>query len=305
MDVAKIVENAVEAAQPLITARGHELIIDVPLHPVIVDGDDVRLVQVLSNLLNNAAKYTPAGGKIWVTLRTGRNYDGSSSVANLHVRDNGMGIGPELQPVIFELFGEDARKTDGAEGGLRIGLTLVRHLVELHGGSIRVASPGPRQGSEFMVQLPLSATAVSATAEPPAGMAAAVSVRRRVLIVDDNQDSALTLARLVRVLGHEAATAVSGAEALSGAAEFRPEILLLDIGMPDIDGYAVAEQLRCRPEFNNTLFVALTGFGTTEDRKQSQAAGFNAHLVKPVDLSALQDLLAHAEEIRQPHRAAQ
>jgi two-component system CheB/CheR fusion protein len=302
LDLVKVVEIAVETAQPLITARGHDLNIEVQGHPVIVDGDAVRLVQVLSNLLNNAAKYTPEGGKIWVTVRSIQNRDEKPSLAEVCIRDNGVGIAPELQPVIFELFGEDARTTDGSEGGLRIGLALVRHVVEVHGGSIQVYSAGPGQGSEFVLQLPLASTAPTSEAERPAGIAGTMSARRRVLIVDDNQDSALTLARLVRALGHKVATAGGGAEALSRASSFRPEILLLDIGMPDIDGYAVAAQLRRQPEFSETLFVALTGYGTTEDRKQSQAAGFNAHLVKPVDLNALLDLLAHPEELRQPHR---
>jgi len=281
VELAAVVHSALEISRPPIDASGHQLAVTVPPEPLPVEVDPTRLAQVLSNLLNNAAKYTPEGGRIWLTA----GQEGDAAV--LRVRDDGIGIPAAMLPHIFEMFTQAER----GRGGLGIGLTLVRRLVELHGGSVEAHSGGPGQGSEFVVRLPLP------TRVPPAPLPAAPATGapsaagRRILIVDDNQDSADSLATLLQMLGNVTATAYDGSAGLKLAQEMRPDLVLLDIGMPGLDGYEVARRLRQQPEFQNVTLCAMTGWGQEEDRRKSRAAGFDHHLVKPVDLTALQPLL--------------
>jgi PAS domain S-box-containing protein len=293
LNLAQVVESAVESSQPLLTSRKHTLSVNMPAEELIVNGDPVRLVQVLTNLLNNAAKYTPEGGH--VTLSVERE----PARAVLRVRDTGMGIAPEILPRLFDLFTQSERTLDRSEGGLGIGLTLVRRLTELHGGVVEATSAGQGKGSEFVVRLPLAGSTPPRAALPREA-SAEVGMSRRILVVDDNRDGVRTLARLLEVLGHEVQSAEDGAEALEVAARYRPEVILLDIGLPGMDGYTVARQLRARPEFEGTVIVAVTGYGNPDDRQQSLQAGFNAHLVKPVDLEALKQLLAHPAMLLRP-----
>jgi PAS domain S-box-containing protein len=306
VDLAEVVARAVESSTPLIDARRHHLTVRVAAG-TLIEGDAVRLVQIVSNLLNNAAKYTPEGGVIELVVESpvvARSGGHTAAAENepgkvrIRVRDNGMGIPSEMLPRLFDLFTQSERTLDRADGGLGIGLTLVRRLTEMHKGRVQAFSPGPGQGSEFVVELPLLTSAPAALASlsestVPGG-------KRRVLVVDDNRDAAATLARLLELLGNEVRIAHDGTQTLALAAEFLPDLVLLDIGLPGMDGYEVAELLRVDHRFDKTALVALTGYGSAEDRRQSQAAGFNAHLVKPVDLEALKHLLSHTKEWRLP-----
>jgi PAS domain S-box-containing protein len=283
----QIVDRAVESSKPLIESRRHHLEVVLSEEELTVEGDPVRLVQILANLLNNAAKYTPEGGRITLTLKR------DAQQADIRVRDTGMGIPPDILPRLFEPFTQSERTLARAEGGLGIGLTLVRRLTEMHGGSVEASSAGPGKGSEFVVRLPLSAAPAAPAPAPPA-MPEAGSPRR-IMVVDDNRDSARTLTRLLEVLGHDVRVAHDGVQAIDQAELFRPEVILLDIGLPEMDGLQVTRTLRSRPEFDRTVLVAVTGYGTSEDRQASLQAGFNAHLVKPVDLEALKQLLASPE----------
>jgi signal transduction histidine kinase len=287
LDVATIVARAVEGSQPQIDARRHTLEVALPADAGRVEGDPIRLAQVLWNLLNNAAKYTPEGGRIVVTAEKGQG-----EIA-IRVRDTGMGIPAEVLPTVFDLFAQGERTLDRAEGGLGIGLTLVRQLTEMHDGTVEAFSEGPGRGSEFVVRLPLLPEDV---AEPDQGTCAvepsAPSAPRRILVVDDNRDSAESLATLLRLIGNEVRTAHDGRQALEVAAEYRPDMVLLDIGLPVLNGYEVARRLRTEPGYGRPMLVALTGYGSEEDRHRSQSSGFDHHMVKPVDFGALQTLLA-------------
>jgi PAS domain S-box-containing protein len=287
VDLGAVVVRAVEGSRPLIEARRHALEMRLPDDPLLVDGDPVRLAQVVWNLLNNAAKYTPEGGRITLTVER------AAGEAVVRVRDTGMGIPANMLVKVFDLFTQVDRTLDRAEGGLGIGLTLVRRLTEMHGGTVEVHSAGPGQGSEFVVRLP---AAGGAPAEAPAGGAASPPGRpprgQRVLLVDDNRDSADSLAMLLRLLGHDVRTAYEGRQALAVAGAYQPDLVLLDIGLPGLNGYEVARQLRATSGTRRPVLVALTGYGSDEDRRQAQAAGFDHHLIKPVDIDALQGLLA-------------
>jgi two-component system CheB/CheR fusion protein len=285
VDLAAAAAQAVEAARPLIEERGHRLEVALPPAPVRLEADAARLEQVLSNLLNNAAKYTEPGGRIALTAER----HGGEVV--IRVKDSGIGIRPEMLPRVFDLFQQADRVEGRVSEGLGIGLTLVRRLVELHGGRVTAHSQGPGRGSEFVVRLPLPAEAPRAGA----GRAARGPVKapgRRVLVVEDNPDAAESLALLLRAAGHEVRVAADGPAALEAAAAFRPQVVLLDIGLPKMDGYEVARRLRRGAGRDGLLLVALSGYGQEEDRRRSRAAGFDAHLVKPADLDALQELLA-------------
>jgi signal transduction histidine kinase/CheY-like chemotaxis protein len=288
-DLAGVVARAVETARPAVEAHGLQLSVGLPPERLQVEADPVRLAQVLANLLNNAAKYTPEGGRIWLTAS---REDGA---AVLSVRDTGIGISADLLPHVFDLFTQGERALDRAQGGLGIGLTLVRSLVELHGGSVQAFSEGPGQGSEFVVRLPLAAEA-TAQADVPAGTdgGSIPPSARRILIVEDNRDAAQSLALLLRLQGHEVQVVHDGLAALAVAGTFCPQVALLDIGLPGMSGYEVARQLRQQPAAAEMLLVALTGYCHDEDRRRSQEAGFNAHLVKPVCLDTLHDLLARS-----------
>jgi len=285
VDLAAAMAHAAEAARPLIEARGHHFELTPPPAPARVQGDPTRLEQVLTNLLNNAAKYTEPGGRITFTAAL------APGVATLRVRDSGTGIAPEMLPRIFDLFAQDDRSLVRSQGGLGIGLTLVRSLVELHDGTVTADSAGPGLGSEFVVRLPTLPEGPAdpgrsaAPASPPAGPP------RRVLVVDDHADSARTLARVLELWGHAVRVAHSGPEAIAQVAAQPADLILLDIGLPEMDGYEVARRLRDQAPAAAMTLIALTGYGQDEDRRRSRAAGFDHHLVKPVDLADLQRLL--------------
>ncbi len=287
LDLADVVRGAVETSRPLIEAGRHDLSVRLPSERVEVDGDLTRLTQVLANLLNNSSKYTPEAGRIELSARR------EAGDAVVRVRDTGIGIPAEMLPHIFDLFAQVDRHIDRAQGGLGIGLTLVRSLVEMHGGTVQAHSDGPGQGSEFVVRLPLAPRdAPPPAAETPAGRhGAGAAPRRRVLVVDDNEDSARTLGMLLQFMGHEVRVVHDGAAALEVAPQFAPEIVLCDIGLPGMDGYQLARRLRELPALSGAVLVAQTGWGQEEDRRRSQEAGFSHHLVKPIDPDALNELL--------------
>jgi two-component system, chemotaxis family, sensor kinase Cph1 len=288
VDMQATVERAIEVARPAIDAARQVLVVSTAGEPLPVNGDPFRLTQVIGNLLNNAAKYTAAGGRIEVESRR----QGSHAV--VRVRDTGIGIAPEMLPKVFDLFAQDARALDKAQGGLGIGLSLAHELVRLHGGTLIAESPGAGQGSTFTVRVPLSEpapaerVAPAAQSEPPALGA----VRRRVLVVDDNVDAAQSLAMFLEILGHEVRVAHDGPSALALASGFTPELALLDIGLPGMDGHELARRMHADPALRNTMLVALTGWGTEEDKQRSREAGFDEHLIKPVDAGRLRGLLA-------------
>jgi signal transduction histidine kinase/CheY-like chemotaxis protein len=282
VDLAEVVGRAVESARPPAEARGQRLEVALPAGPCLLEGDRVRLVQVFSNLLHNAVKYTDPGGHITVRAE----WAGEEAV--VRVRDNGVGIAPALLPRLFELFVQGDRSAARAQGGLGIGLALVKRLVELHGGAVEAHSAGVSQGSEFVVRLPR---------RPPPPVPAPVAAApagpsRRVLVVDDNADAALMLTLLLRARGHEVRAAHSGPAALEAAVAFRPEAVVLDIGLPGMDGYEVARRLRTLPELAGALLVALTGYAQEEDRRRARAAGFNQYLIKPVEPDVLYQAVA-------------
>jgi signal transduction histidine kinase/DNA-binding response OmpR family regulator len=285
--VESIVSQAVETSRPVIDARKHLLSVSLPPDPLWVRGDAVRLAQVLTNLLNNAAKYTDEGGHIWLTVRR----DGDEAV--LSVRDTGVGIPRAMLGRIFELFSQVDRSLDRSQGGLGIGLTLVRYLMQMHGGTVYAFSAGPGQGSEFVARLPALAVAhrQRATDSDPATLVAD-GIGTRIMVVDDNRDAAFSLAMLLRLDGFEVRTACDGPGALEIAESFHPQAILLDIGLPGMDGYAVARRLRELPAVGRALLVAVTGYNQEEDRRRSQEAGFDHYLVKPVDPAMLAALIA-------------
>ncbi len=289
VDLAAVVARAVETSQPFLDARRHRLTVALPQEPVRLRADPTRLTQVFGNLLHNAAKYTDEGGRIELT--SGR--EGGEVV--VRVKDDGMGIRPSLLPKVFGLFTQGDRSLARTEGGLGIGLTLVRSLVEAHGGTVEAFSAGEGRGSEFVVRLPVAAGQAAAPAAPAArGEVGGACLAHRILVVDDNRDGAESLALLLRVGGHEVRTTHDGYEALETARAFRPHIVFLDIGLPRMDGYEVARRLRKEPGMEKGLLVALTGYGQEEDRQKALAAGFNVHLVKPADIDTLQNIVAGA-----------
>jgi CheY-like chemotaxis protein len=272
----------------LILAQQHELTIELPSDEVGLDADVVRLTQVFANLLNNAAKYTPRNGTISITAEEHGN-----SVA-VRVSDNGIGIPGELLPKVFEMFMQVDKSLERAQGGLGIGLSIVKRLVEMHEGTVEAHSKGAGHGSVFIVRLPTVET--PADAEPPAvaegNAAPAPSTGHRILVVDDNADAAASLALLLRLMGHETRTANNGIEAIEVADQFQPDVALLDIGMPNLNGYETARRMRQKAWGREMLLVAVTGWGQEADRRRSSDAGFNSHLVKPVDVAEIERLLA-------------
>lgn len=284
MDLGAAVSEAVESARSLIERRAHRLEVAVPETPVPVSADPTRLHQVIGNLLNNAAKFTDPGGRISVTVRR----DGETGIVS--VEDTGIGIDPETLPHIFELFAQGDRSLERAELGLGIGLTMVRRLVELHGGTVQAFSEGIGKGSRFEVRWPLGSHHHSESAGPrqPVNERGAAA---RVLIIDDNQDAADTLADLVGLWGYEACVAYNGPSALDVARDHRPDFVILDIGMPAMDGFEVARRLRALPGFGGVVLTALTGYGQNNDRSRATDAGFDHHLTKPVDPEELRKLL--------------
>jgi len=285
--VGEVVAAAVETVQPLLEQKRQVLEIDAGPPDLTVRGDPVRLAQVVGNLLHNAAKYTGEAGRITLMARA------NAGQAEVVVRDTGIGIAPEAMPRIFELFTQIPSERVSTTGGLGIGLALVRALVELHGGEIHASSAGIDQGSEFLVRLPLFSALKTEGDAPrvPANGQNALPVRRNILIADDNQDALESLALMLRMEGHEVHCASDGEEALTLAAQRRPEILVLDVGMPKLDGCEVARRIRAESWGRDAVLVALTGWGQEIDRRRSREAGFDMHLVKPVDPATLCDML--------------
>jgi len=285
LDLTAIVKAAIETSRPVLDNLRHEIRAEFEPTQICIGGDAVRLTQVFANLLNNAAKYTNHGGVIKVTTRR----EGGEAVVS--VKDNGIGIAPSALAQVFDMFMQVDRSTRRSQGGLGIGLTLVRSLVGMHGGSVEARSDGPGLGSEFIVRLPLMTEAALPT---EASRRIQPLPSKRILIVDDSRDGGESLAMLLRVLGAEVSLAHSGRSALDCINSFRPDVLLLDIGMPGMDGYEVARRIRANPDNRGISLIALTGWGQDEDRQRSTAAGFDHHLVKPADIDQLRQLLTVA-----------
>jgi PAS domain S-box-containing protein len=289
VELAEVVRDAVETSRPLIRLRRHHLNVQLPEQPALLEADLTRLSQVISNLLNNAAKYTDEGGQIRLDAEV------SNGVVTIRVRDTGLGIDPQLLPHIFDLFTQAERNPDRSEGGLGIGLTLVKRLVELHGGTVEAVSEGLGSGAEFIVRLPALASAGEQPLEKARNrvpVAAPADARGlRILIVDDNIDAADSIAMLLGMEGHETRAVHTARAALLAVPDFKPEVVLLDIGLPEMDGYEVARRLRAQNGKRRMRLVAVTGYGQPADRRRAHAAGFDEHMVKPVEPTALQDFL--------------
>jgi CheY-like chemotaxis protein len=281
-----VVNDAVEAVRPLVDKWGHELTVDIPSEPILLEGDPSRLAQVLLNLLTNAAKYTDQGGRISLAARR------EGDEVAIRVKDSGVGIPAEMLGRIFDMFMQVDRSLERTREGLGIGLTLVERLVALHGGSVQALSAGLGRGTELVVRLPaLSAAAARDLAPGDAGDSPPPVPGRRVMVVDDNQDSADSLAMLLRILGHDVRTAHDGVAALGLAAAFLPDVVVLDIGLPKLNGYQVARRIR-EQRGAGPVLIAMTGWGQQEDRRRSREAGFDHHMTKPIDFNALKALLA-------------
>jgi len=286
VDLRDVVKHALETSRPLLKERKQQLTVAVPDVELRLDADLTRLSQVFANLLINAAKYTPEGGRIWLEAAE------SSGEALVCVRDTGVGISAALLPYVFDLFTQGTRTPDRAQGGLGIGLTLVKKIVEMHGGSVAARSPGPGLGSEFSVYLPLRQATVIITRVPEEHAVSKLAARHvRVLVVDDNVDAAESIAMLISLAGHEVRSVHDAQDALDAAQSFQPHLVLLDIGLPGMDGYEVARRLRSQQALEGLRLVAVTGYGQQSDRERVLEAGFDQHLVKPVEPEALQSLL--------------
>ena len=285
VDLDKIVRDAIELSRPLLDASRHRLVTTIGPGPWAIRGDFVRLNQVFANLLNNAAKYTPEGGRVAIDMRR------EAGMARVTISDNGTGIAAPMLSAIFDMFVQVSDTARTAQGGLGIGLTLVKSLVELHGGSVTASSGGLGRGSSFVVQLPL---VMGIRADAPRSRSAAATQRlaHRVLVVDDNQEAADTLVELIDCLGAEARAAYDGEQALRVAIEYLPTVAFLDIGMPGMDGYELAARLRAMPALSDMKLVALTGWGQSGDRQKIAKAGFDEHLVKPAHIDQIEELLA-------------
>ena len=286
VDMNAVLARAVETARPLIDARRHQLTVSQPGRPVWVKADLTRMAQVVGNLLNNAAKYSEDNARINLVLEQ------TNGTAVVRVRDTGVGIAAEMLSGVFELFSQVDRSLDRSQGGLGIGLTLVRSLVELHGGCVEAHSDGLGQGSEFVVSIPVATDREARAAQQGSDTADEKPTAHRILVVDDNVDAADSLAMWLAMLGHEVLTAHNGLKVVETAAEFNPDVVLLDIGLPGIDGYEVARRLRAEHSESKMRLVALTGYGQEEDRRRTKEAGFDHHLTKPADPMAIQRLLA-------------
>ena len=292
VELASVIDQALQACRPLAESAGHDINVVVPPEPLYVHADPVRLAQGFGNLLNNSCKYTPRGGKIMVTARR----QGDDAVVTLE--DTGIGIQPEKLGSIFDMFVQIDGSLERSQGGLGIGLTLVKRLVELHGGSIEATSAGEGRGSAFTVRLPIMIARPDAARHATAPSAHDPTHVRRILIVDDNKDAAASLAVLLQITGHKTFTAHDGHTALEAVAKDRPEVVLLDIGLPMLNGYEVCRRIREQPGGNDTIVIALTGWGQEDDRRRSHEAGFDGHLVKPVEYDALITLLDSMAAVR-------
>ncbi len=288
VSIATIVNTAVEVSRPLIESHGHTLVQSVPPEAIHVDGDQMRLAQVVANLLNNAAKYTSEPGTIWLTVER----QGDDAV--LSVKDSGTGIPSELLSHVFEMFAQLDRSAERSGGGLGIGLTLVKRLVTLHGGSVEARSEGTDRGSEFIVRLPaIEAPILAESTRKDVPSPTAVFDHRRILVVDDNRDGADSLAALLGTMGSEVRTVYDGIHAVSAAREFCPDVILMDIGLPGINGYDAARRIRAQGS-SDVVLIAVTGWGQEADRRKAYIAGFDYHLTKPVDATELCDILTGA-----------
>jgi CheY-like chemotaxis protein len=289
VDLRDALRNAIDLSRPLVEAGGHGFEADLSDEPLPIDADPVRIAQVFGNLLNNAAKYSERGGSIRLEARR----EGDDAV--VVVRDRGMGIDPEVLPHVFDLFTQGRHGMPQAQDGLGIGLALVRNLLEMHGGSIEAHSEGAGSGAEFVARLPIARAGDASTSETvrpdaaPIGRHAADETR--VMVVDDNVDAAMSLAMVLDSLGLDHRIAHDGATALETAQSYGPDVVLLDIGMPGMDGYEVARRLRQHPATRGALLVAVTGWSQAQDRQRSRAAGFDHHFAKPVEIDALTELL--------------
>ncbi|MGE5093667.1 MAG: CHASE3 domain-containing protein [Betaproteobacteria bacterium] len=290
VQIGDVIEAALEMSSPTVARYGHQVQVDVPAGLPPVDGDRARLVQVVDNLLTNAAKYSEAGGRIQVRAFA------AGGEMRIVVKDTGVGIPPDMLERIFDMFTQVDRTLERSRGGLGIGLTLVRRIVELHGGTIAARSEGPGRGSEFEIALPTLARA-PVQPQPDEGADIGIATARRILVADDNADAAESLARMLRMMGHEVKTVADGEECLAAFADFQPDVVLLDIGMPRMDGYAAARAIRERWG-RRALLVALTGWGQEEDRRRAREAGFDHHFVKPAEYARLARLLHAAPEVQ-------
>jgi signal transduction histidine kinase/CheY-like chemotaxis protein len=286
VDIRSIIRDAVDMNRSLVDEFSHELTVSVPNEPIYLDADPARLSQIVSNLLNNACRYTPSGGRIWLTAER------SGNTAVVRVRDSGIGIPPDRLSNIFDMFSQVDRSLERSQRGLGIGLHLVKRLVEMHGGSVSAQSAGIGTGSEIIVRLPLVVEAPQPeTISPLTSTAPSPVVKRRVLVVDDNVDGAESLAMLLDVCGHETHVAHDGVAAIEAADAVRPDVILLDIGLPKLNGFDVCQRIRQQPWGQNVIIIALTGWGQDVDRRRSHEAGFDHHVVKPVEHNALVELL--------------
>jgi CheY-like chemotaxis protein len=296
-----ILRAAVESSSALVERSRHQLKVTPPVEPLYVEGDATRLTQVVANLLDNAAKYTDLGGRIWLSAKR------EGELAVIRVKDSGIGIPSELLPRIFDMFTQAGQPVERTQGGLGVGLSLVEKLVRLHEGSVSAYSAGPGTGSEFTIKLPAmpkGAKAVSAQHTPAAAAKEPPRKLCRVLVVDDNEDSAESLGMLLRIMGHEVKTANDGEGAIGVAEKFKPDVAILDIGLPKLNGYDLAKQIRAQRWAKDVVLVALTGWGQEEHRRRSAESGFNHHLTKPVEFDVLQQILASAESCLPAERLA-
>jgi signal transduction histidine kinase len=285
VDLAVVIANAIHGVRPLVEQYNHQLKVQLPSQPLYIKGDPTRLVQLLSNLLSNAAKYTEPGGSIDLSATQLADH------MEIRVRDTGVGMTPELIARIFELFSQAERPLDRSQGGLGVGLTVTKRLVELHGGTIEAISAGPGCGSEFIVRLPTNMEQPEPTSDHKPNVQVKPNKTLRILVVDDNQDAVRTLTMLLELLDYEVYSAYDGVAAQELAYRHYPDVMLLDLGLPDIDGYELARRFRSDASFAETRLVAITGYGGEDNRQRALAAGFDCHLTKPVDLSILQEVL--------------
>jgi CheY-like chemotaxis protein/nitrogen-specific signal transduction histidine kinase len=285
LELSKILEEALTAARPFVEESGHELSVVWPGEPVLLSADLVRMAQVFSNLLNNAAKYTNPGGRIRLVARV----EGRDAVVS--IRDTGIGISAEMIPRVFELFMQGDRSLSRSHGGLGIGLTLVKRLVEMHGGSVEVRSGGKDQGSEFTVRMPVLVAPEKPKSRPEGRQYATPTSGLRILVVDDNQPSANSLSLVLELAGNETRTAYDGVEAMVAGETFQPDVVLLDLGLPLMDGYETCARMRQQAWGKDLIMVALTGWGRAEDRRRSREAGFDRHVMKPANPIDLMNLL--------------
>jgi CheY-like chemotaxis protein len=284
IEIASVVESALETASPLLEARKHAVSVDVPSVGLEVHGDRARLIQVIANVVNNAAKYTDPGGIIEIIARR------ANDQIEVRIRDTGIGIAPEILPRVFTMFVQERQAIDRSQGGLGLGLAIVRSLVELHGGQVQAHSAGIGRGTEVTVRLPRAVTADVAVT-PNQVPAAAASGRRKIMVVDDNEDAAELLCTLLETMGNTTCVAHDPLDALAKVEAFKPDLAVLDIGLPVMDGYELARRLRHIPSIPGLRLIALTGYGQPSDRERAVSAGFDEHLVKPVAVDKLQHLI--------------